>query len=290
MSASNSSRFAIATFLGEDTLHEAEDFYFIGARILAYQLLHANTTRSSRPIPFLVLINQAVTQDKRDRLTKDGAQVVLAEEVPTAWWIRGGEKRWKDVMTKIRLFEMTDYDRILFIDADTLLTRQIDGVFEETMVREPSRTRFEKGGKAVRGDEDLLPAEYIFASRSDNAFGGKRNHPFPPKTTNSLSAGFFLLAPSQEMYSYLMSVTKHFWRFSPRTPEQSLMNYAFRREGAMPWLEVDYRWTATWPNLKDAEVGVASLHEKFWKSGPKELRLLWRDRREEMEAYYNSTS
>jgi alpha-N-acetylglucosamine transferase len=70
--------------------------------------------------------------------------------------------------------------------------------------------------------------------------------------------------------------------------EQSLLNYALRREGAMPWVELDYRWNANFVNMKDYEGGVAALHEKLWKKGPDRLRELWKDWREIMEEHYSS--
>jgi alpha-N-acetylglucosamine transferase len=280
-----SSPYAIATFLTEDTYGTPDDFYFIATRILTYQLLHANETRCRRPIPFLVLITDAVTQDKRDQLTKDGAEVVLVQDVPLNWWIRTGVTRWKDQFTKLRLLEMTQYERVLFIDADTLLTGPVDGIFDDSQSTSPSNTLFERR-EAVRRDEEQLPAQYVFAARSDNDLTGQRDHPFPPLHTEVFSAGFWLAAPSQELFKYLISVMSHYRRFNPRTMEQSLLNYAFREDGAMPWQELDYRWSATWPSMKDLEGGVATLHEKFWRTGPDELRSLWWEWKEKMEAYY----
>ena len=87
------------------------------------------------------------------------------------------------------------------------------------------------------------------------------------------------------MFSYLISVMNHYRRFDPHTMEQSLLNYAFRRNGPMPWLELDYKWSATWPNLKDL-AEVATLHEKLWRSGPEELKALWREWKGKMETFH----
>ena len=287
---SPSSRFAIATFLSSSDPKNIfdqteEDFYFVATRTLAYQLLHDEQTRCNKSIPFLVLVTSEVAQDKRDRLSQDGATVVPVEDVPLRWWIKTGITRWKDQFTKLRIFEMVEYDRVLFIDADTLLTRPIDGIFDEPTVRIPATTLSHRTDQ-IKGDEAPLPAKYVFGARSDNALTGERDHPFPPPPTNVFSAGFWLAAPSKETFAYLMSVMGHYRRFNPTTMEQSLLNYAFRREGCMPWIEIDYRWSATWPNLSDLGGGVASLHEKFGWTGPEELQQLWRDAREKMEVFF----
>ena len=68
--------------------------------------------------------------------------------------------------------------------------------------------------------------------------------------------------------------------------EQSLLDHAFRRRDAMPWGELDYKWSATWPNLKDWEGNVVALYEKLWSAGPDELKALWWDFKNKMELYY----
>jgi alpha-N-acetylglucosamine transferase len=285
--ASSQSRVAFATFLsGDPKIAQKNDNYFRAARLLTYQLLHAPDTKSSADIPFIILVTKHVPLWKREQLQRDGATVIEAEDVPLTWWIKTGVTRWKDQFTKLRLLQMTEYSRILFIDADTLLTKPLDGIFDEPNVRNPSQTLFEERGRQIRGDEALLPANYVFAARSDNQFLGARGHTFPPGHTEIFTAGFWVAAPSEELYTYLMSVMSHWRRFDPHTMEQSLLNYAFRRSGAMPWTELDPKWSATWPNMGDVEAGVASLHEKFWKTGPKQLKTLYARKRKEAEDFY----
>jgi alpha-N-acetylglucosamine transferase len=288
-------RHAIATFLTgnskePESAKSAEDYYTIAARILTYQLLHANETRcSDSSIPFLVLVTSTVSNETRSQLESDGATVVPVQDIPLRWWIKTGVTRWADQFTKLRLFEMVEYDRILFIDADTLITRPIDGIFNEPNILTPYKSLLNRKNTIKSDEDNLLPGEYVFAARSDNAYTGERDHPFPPLPTTIFSAGFWLAAPSREMFSYLLSVMTHYRRFDPHTMEQSLLNYAFRREASMPWIELDYRWSATWPNSKDVDGKVASLHEKFWSTGPEDIRNKWEDVRKAMEVYYEET-
>ncbi|KAL2111891.1 hypothetical protein VUR80DRAFT_9102 [Thermomyces stellatus] len=300
-----SSRFAIATFLGSDTARKDEDKYFVACRLLTYQLLYSNETRIRDElrdrIDWVVTVTADVAPWKRKQLEADGAKVVELEHVPLRWWIKTGVSRWKDQFTKLRILLWTEYSRVLFLDADTLLQGPLDGIFFTRDSILPAKTDF----RYRKGDEADLPAEYVFLAAPDHQFTGKRKHAVPPdgkETTGSLSAGFWLAAPSRELYAYLMSVMAHYYRFDPKTMEQSLLNYAFRRcdttaeekeasgecppgrrPGPMPWRELDWRWSTTWPSMDDARAGVVSLHEKLWKAGPKGLRKRWRDRRGEME-------
>ena len=292
---SSSSKYAIATFLTGGTikkgesLQAADDYYYLGARILTYQLLHGAETRCEKPVTFIVLVTDTVSQHKREQLAQDGAKVVLVKDIPLRWWIKTGVTRWKDQFTKLRLFQMVEYDRILFLDADSLITRRLDDIFDEPVVRNPYEPLLDRTAE-VKTDEMRLPAHYMFGARSDNHMTGQRAHPFPPMETEAFSAGFWVMAPSHEMFTYLLSVMDHWRRFDPHTMEQSLLNYAFRREGAMPWAELDYRWSATWPNLKDFEGKVVTLHEKLWAYGPDELKALWLKCKNEMELYYQSNN
>jgi alpha-N-acetylglucosamine transferase len=288
-STTKTSKFAIATFLDEDLIHAEEDKYFVATRMLTYQLLHANKTKipeSMRAeIDWLVLVPEEVDQEKRAQLEKEGATIVVVENVKLSWWIKTGITRWAHQFQKLALLQMIKYDRILFIDADTILQDRMDTIFVEGDAVMPAKTDPRRG----RADEAMLPSDYVFLARPDNQYLGERDHAVPPiNTTNSISAGFWLVAPSQELSHHLMSITKHPYRFDSTTMEQSLFNYAFRKDGPMPWKELDWRWSATWPSEKDKSAGVKSLHEKLWKTGPEDLKQDWIDLRDEMERYWSA--
>ncbi|KAG5982543.1 hypothetical protein E4U54_006372 [Claviceps lovelessii] len=300
------SRLAIATFLSGGNRPSSSvsassfssDAYLTATRTLLYQLLHAPDTKinassssssstTTTTIDVLVLVTPNVPPQTRRQLTREGALVIEADPVPLRWWIKTGVTRWKDQFLKLRLLQQTQYNRILFIDADTLLTDRIDTLFSEQEVVSPVPTLHQH----AKPDESLLlPSQYMFAARSDNQLTGQRDHPFPPLNTVPFSAGFWVAAPSQELFAYLLSVMDHYRRFDPHTMEQSLLNYAFRRGGPMPWRELHYKWSATWPNSRDLEGGVVSLHEKFWKTGPEELQELWTRRKDEMEEFWSDKS
>ncbi|KKY14718.1 putative glycosyl transferase family 8 [Diplodia seriata] len=292
---SETSRFAIATFLSENPSTdpqdpEGTDYYYAATRVLTYQLLHAESTRIRSPaIDFIVLVTNEVAQYKVDQLTQDGATVIRAADVPLSWWISTGVERWKDQFTKLRLLEMTQYARVLFMDADTLLTAPVDAIFgERATVLYTAHTKLDLVAQ-IPADEAPVPARYVFCARSDNAFAGERNHPYPPlKRTERFSAGFWVAAPSKELFQLLLRVTSRYRRFDPHTMEQSLLNYVFRTSGAMPWCELDPKWSATWPSEKDLDAGVVTLHEKFGMEGPPQrLRMMWYGVLQEMRDFYD---
>jgi hypothetical protein len=65
----------------------------IGARHIVYSLLYHSSTKSTSPIPVVVLTTTAVIEAKRKRLEADGATVILSDSVPLPAWIKPGSER-----------------------------------------------------------------------------------------------------------------------------------------------------------------------------------------------------
>ncbi|MEM9557195.1 MAG: hypothetical protein AAGC60_23250 [Acidobacteriota bacterium] len=117
-----SRRFAYATLCAGDDLG-----YVQGALALRQALLDFGS-----PHDFLVLVDRGVPPARRMLLTRAGCRVVDVAPIVGAGveaaaelcpWFRG-------VFDKLRLFELTEYDRILFLDSDVLLLRALDDLFE----------------------------------------------------------------------------------------------------------------------------------------------------------------
>ncbi|KAK4690115.1 hypothetical protein P7C71_g6609, partial [Lecanoromycetidae sp. Uapishka_2] len=247
-----------------------EDEYFVAVRVLAYQLLHDPDTGTNTSIPFVVLATPDISASKLDRLRADGATVKVIEKL-TESWIKPGLERWRDVLSKLRILELTEYEKVLCLDADMYITRRLDGIFTDPTT-EP---RLSLPEKAIE-DEGPLPNPYMLSAQT---YMEGRVHPYPPPTgQDTFGVGFFLCKPSIAMFNYYLRLSKIKDRFNSNAPEQGLLNYAHRADGPMPWTEVYYKWTTTWPSMKEFEAGAASLHEKWWDRSivldPK-LRDLW---------------
>ena len=298
------SPFAFVAFLAGNWQHKEfdddnEDIYFYSTRVMGYQLMHNPETRSNTSIPFVVLTTKGISERKRARLRKDGAVVIEVDDVPLPDWFSIGNPFWLDVMTKLRVFQQTQYEKILLLDADVLPVRRLDGVFQDpaTEIVEPLYDRKREG------DQIPLPATYMFAGMT---MGGGREHDSETEEKyyasmarynelEQVNAGFLLAAPSQEIYDYYTSVLAEEGRFDPAQPEQNLLIEAHRIDGPMPWKSIRYDWIINSPTFQDYEHGVHAVHEKLWKSehrvedyGLKDLAALWDKARGEMEGYYRA--
>jgi alpha-N-acetylglucosamine transferase len=269
---SDSEKLGYVTWLGKTgTGSDSEDVYFLATRILVYQILHDPVTRSPNSLPIVVMTTPDVAPSNRARLIKDGATVHEIDFITEGMdWLKPRRKTWRNIMAKLRAWQLTSFDRLLMLDTDMLLRRPLDALFSEpsaqlAMTLDPSTLP----SSQLRPDEGLLPAHYLLAGGPEVL---SENHTFPPsREANdfihpySLNMGFCLLAPSLELFEYYLSILRIPKRFNSATMEQSLLNYAHRRDGPMPWVDIPFTWTTTKPNVKDLVGQVASWHMKWWK-------------------------
>lgn len=287
------SQYAFATFLSGSSTdpndHDpSHDPYFQATRILSYQLLHAPETRSKNAsIPFIVLVTKDVPEEKRSRLRKDGAHVVPVTYL-TADWITTDYPAWRDVLTKLRLWELTQFERVCFLDGDTILTGPLDDVFDDPAVH---LHHTGTDNKAIKSDEAPLPRNYSFAGVPES----KPIHKYPPTDENHdypninyLNSGFFVYKPSLDVENYYISLMNIPDRFNPELPEQNLFNYAHRREGNMPWTQLANTWNIHYPSIEDLNGGVRTLHEKWWAPVNEGLRPYLESWRWRMEGFHEA--
>lgn len=291
-----SEKLAYVTFLS-GTLDQDEDLendhYFQAVRILVWQLVHHLPTRAEN-IDVVVMVTPTVSESRRKRLIRDGAIVYPVEFLRSeSKWVHAAEERWNDVMTKLRVWEMTQYSRILVLDGDTVLVKPLDGVFKDpgAQIRE---TKSVSSYKPLDG-EAALPKTYLLASLSEV---WDSSHEFPPKegtglkTIGYMNAGFFLLAPSIDAFNHYKSYLEIPDSFDPKYPEQNLLNKIHDWKGPMPWTEVDYKWNIRCPNDVDIEKGLVSAHEKWWTQpylyNNDKTKHWLRSRRWEMKGWYTA--
>ena len=77
------------------------------------------------------LVTKAVPAEWRGALSVAGWTVREVDEVREFWWDKSSEcskfdadqaERWGHMATKLRLWQLTQYKRIMYLDADTVLT------------------------------------------------------------------------------------------------------------------------------------------------------------------------
>ncbi|KAI9926962.1 hypothetical protein ASPWEDRAFT_46424 [Aspergillus wentii DTO 134E9] len=283
---------AITTLLAhaydeEDSDEDNEDVYFIGARILAYQLLHAPETKSRRHVPFIVLVTPDVRKSKRDRLKKDGAQIVEVESVHQNVSIT--VPRWADTFTKLRVLDpkAVPYERALYLDTDIILTRPIDAIFDDPNAWPVPSV---KDSASPLGQGEAFPPDSLLMAATPET--KQQDHPYPfvdeQHEKTEFNSGFFVYSPSSDMLEYYLTLLEYTDRYFHGLPDQDLFNYAHRLDGPMPWKTLQPSWNINWSNDEDLKGGIASLHVKFWdfEYFSQKTREYAVARRWEMEGYW----
>jgi len=150
--------------------------YAFAAIGMAIRLKHLKSTRA-----FMVMVTEKVGGDIIGYLEKAGIRVKLLESIES-----GGDKpNWIDQLTKLRLWQLVQFTKILFIDADHLIHLDVDQAFG--ICKKPFCCAEERwGGRAdmiVRRQDmkDLLPKGIM------------------------CNAGFFILEPSAETFRRMMA-------------------------------------------------------------------------------------
>lgn len=258
-----------------------EDHYFQGTRMLLYQLLHNPETATNTSVDFVVLVQKEVPESNREQLRSEGAIVKEVEDVKLDW-IQPGRDRWAHVMTKLRVYQLVEYEKVLLMDSDIVVLQRIDAIFDD-----PAAQVFQNLNNAsnVMDDEAPQPSSYIMAGNSGPA---AIEHDWPGERGNRLNAGFVILQPSEEMFQHQYSVASIEGRFFSGSPEQNLWNYVYDRNRNMPWKQVDPIWTANTVVYNDYLHGVKTMHEKYWRiQRDPELRDVLLRVRWQMEGYFN---
>lgn len=205
------------------------------------------------------------------------------------------------MLTKLRVCALTEYEKVLFLDVDMLLVDRMDDIFAHTAIK-PQVSNLTLADPS----EPALSATYMLAAQT---IQNQRVHPYPPDPGNYFSGSFFLCQPSLTLYDYYISLTQSSTptaegddegsnkqqKLDPFLGEQSLLNYAHRRDGPMPWRDVHYTWTTTWPSWREVSKGAKSLHEMWWRDNlpgmederDRELQRRWWQTRWEMEQCVN---
>ncbi len=254
-------RFAFATFMNRNVKNpptDDDDGYFVMARMMAFQLLHNPETKTKKGYPFIVFVSEGVKPSKIERLRKDGATIIPVEQVKSDW-LKTKNSQWWDQLTKLRLFEQTDYDRIAYFDTDNVIRKNIDDIFHDPAANISFNLNVPTERKEDEGEQ---PAQYVFAAVSG---AGRLNHTLPPPPgKKNLNAGCFVLMPSKDVFNHYIKVLSIEGRFPKKYMEQNLLSYVHRLDGNMPWKVLDYTWNTNYVTWNDVVHDIATLHSKYW--------------------------
>ncbi|KAF9577528.1 Glycogenin-2, partial [Lunasporangiospora selenospora] len=108
--------------------------YASGALVLGHSLRDSQTTKQ-----LAILVTPAVSSSIRDRLARVYDVVIAIGEIDSHSHSNLqllGRPELGITLTKLHVFNQTQYTKVVFLDADTLVLRNIDELFDETCLGE----------------------------------------------------------------------------------------------------------------------------------------------------------
>lgn len=222
------------------------DSYLMGVLLLAKSLREAQAK-----YPLLVVCSNGVSDKTKRILTRYGLKYVALDEAimvdTTKYNVAPGYEHWNNTLDKLYVFSLTDYDKVIFLDSDMMVVRNIDHLFDKPhmsavvadvfnepdlrqlnsgmIVIEPNKRDFEglvnlwtSGGikLANAGDQDVIRAW----------FKDWENHPelrLPQGYNVFYSDCYSLVKPEQVESVYII----HF--IGPRKPWQISIRAVYKR-------------------------------------------------------------
>ena len=252
-------RYAFATILTTENDLEFPDVetpYLRAARLLTFQLLRNPRTRNKIDnVPFLILVTPDIPQKHRDTLSREGATVVPVESLGYDWGSKW--QRWNSVLAKLNLWKLEKYDKIVFLNFDSVIFCPIHDIFEHsaTIMR------------ATTNPTAKLPKNYMVAAPQDSWMTLNSEllsgEVFDQKSP--MNDGFFILHPSKALYKYYVSLLHTLDTYDSDHPEQHILNYAHRADGLMPWQNLGLGWNLKEATYSDYEKGLKSIRHEWWR-------------------------
>ncbi|KAJ8772380.1 hypothetical protein K2173_027557 [Erythroxylum novogranatense] len=234
-------------------LHSSES-YVCGAIALGQSLLQTGTKRD-----LVLLIDKSISQPKRDALVAAGWKIRLITRIrnPRAQKYTYNEYNY----SKFRLWQLTDYDKIIFIDSDILVLRNLDLLFHFPQM------------SATGNDIWIFNSGIMIIEPSNCTFKFLMDRRKDIISYNGGDQGFL-----NEVFVWWhrlprrMNFLKNFW--ANTTAEASVKNelfgadppklYAIHYLGLKPWhcyRDYDCNW-----NIGDQRVYASDVaHERWWK-------------------------
>ncbi|XP_061363626.1 UDP-glucuronate:xylan alpha-glucuronosyltransferase 1-like isoform X1 [Gastrolobium bilobum] len=245
----NAPREAYATIL-----HSAH-VYVCGAIAAAQSIRMSGSTRD-----LVILVDETISGYHRSGLEAAGWKVRTIQRIRNPKAEKDAYNEWN--YSKFRLWQLTDYDKIIFIDADLLILRNIDFLFgmPEISATGNNATLFNSGVMVVEPSNCTFHLLMDYINEIESYNGGDQGY------LNEIFTWWHRIPRH-------MNFLKHFWIGDEEEKKQMKtmlfgaeppILYVLHYLGLKPWLcyrDYDCNWNADIFHEFASDVA----HEKWWK-------------------------
>lgn len=202
--------------------------------------------------PLVVMVTDKITSEQRQQLESEGCRVVeitplypesnLSQHYASA--------QFAEVWSKLRVWGLTEFKRIVFLDADMLAVQNMDELFD--MPLEPNHIAACHACRCNPNQISSYPESW--QPSACHYTWQEKGLPAPDSLDLYLNGGFLVLEPSAEMAQHLVEKVQSITDLSLYPfSEQDLLNEVFEQR----WTPLSYAYNA----LKT----LPFQHEKLWK-------------------------
>ncbi|KAI0361791.1 glycosyltransferase family 8 protein [Trametes cingulata] len=245
-------------------------------------VLHKSLVDAGSKYPLVVMATPALPQEVRDVVIRRGIDIRDVDPLyprDGLHQLAAHDIRFAETWTKLRVFELVEYDRLVMLDADMVVRRNMDELMDLDLP--PDHIAAVHVCACNPRKLDHYPKDWTPENCPHSAVTHPEGLVSPPRITetsprpyNQLNSGVVILHPSLEVFSSL----RNFLEESPLVPtfsfpDQDLLAEHFKgRWRPLPWC---YNALKTLrdihPDLwRDEEVRCVHyiLHDKPWKNRP----------------------
>ncbi|KAF8323111.1 nucleotide-diphospho-sugar transferase [Clavulina sp. PMI_390] len=209
-------------------------------------VLHQSHLDVKSRYPFVVMVTDAVSQQARDLMTQ--LQMVLRSVEPLhpleTCHLDQTDVRFNDTWTKLRAFELYEYERVVLRDIDMLLQHNVDDLLESELPEDwiaASHVCACNPRRFPHYPDDWVPENCAYSALSYPSCltSATPIHPSSPRPYGLLNSGVVVLTPSPENAS---NVSDFFHNSSSlistfKFPDQDFLAELFRdRWQPLPWV------------------------------------------------------
>ncbi|KAL6848587.1 hypothetical protein ACP4OV_021613 [Aristida adscensionis] len=244
-------------------LHSASE-YVCGAIAAAQSIRQAGSTRD-----LVILVDETITDHHRKGLEAAGWKIRIIQRIRNPKAERDAYNEWN--YSKFRLWQLTDYDKIIFIDADLLILRNVDFLFAMPEIT------------ATGNNATLFNSGVMIIEPSNCTFQLLMDHINEITSYNGGDQGYL-----NEIFTWWhripkhMNFLKHFWEGDSEAMKAKKielfgadppMLYVLHYLGLKPWLCFrDY--DCNWNNRVMREFASDVAHARWWTVHDKMPRKL----------------
>ncbi|KIM24985.1 glycosyltransferase family 8 protein [Serendipita vermifera MAFF 305830] len=249
--------------------------YLAGAMVLHHSLQAAKAK-----YPLIILVTSTLPEEDLQILARSGIETKQVELLllPESRYDQSKtEARFTDIWTKVRVFELEEYEKIVFLDSDMLVRRNMDEMFDYPISANQVAATYAcacNPMKIPHYPKDWVPENCGYSQPDYPACLEHLDLSAPkPRPHDLLNSGMFLCRPSRDLMARMRKMLDTTplianWKFC----DQDLIGTFFGGGGEEP---------EGWGDITKEEIGDPWMHVPYYYNALKTLKYVhpefWRD-------------